>query len=39
MGIENPNESFKYEAGGDFQSGVYAGGGEVRRFNRHEQMD
>ena len=39
MGIENPNESFKYEAGGDFQAGVYAGGGEVRRFNRHEQMD
>jgi hypothetical protein len=27
MGIENPNESFKYEAGGDFQSGVYADGG------------
>ena len=29
----------KYEAGGNFQSGVYATGGEVRRFNRHEQMD
>jgi hypothetical protein len=27
MGIENPNESFKYEGGGDFQSGVYAKGG------------
>jgi hypothetical protein len=39
MGIENPNESFKYEGGGNFQSGVYATGGEVRRFNRHEQMD
>lgn len=39
MGVENPNESFKYEAGGNFQAGVYAGGGEVRRFNRHEQMD
>jgi hypothetical protein len=29
MGIENPNESFKYEAGGDFQSGVYAKGGSL----------
>lgn len=29
MGIENPNESFKYEGGGDFQSGVYAKGGGV----------
>lgn len=30
LGVENPNESFKYEAGGDFQSGVYAGGGGVK---------
>ena len=29
MGIENPNESFKYEGGGDFQSGVYAKGGSL----------
>jgi hypothetical protein len=29
MGIENPNESFKYEGGGDFQSGVYATGGGI----------
>jgi len=29
MGIENPNESFKYEFGGDFQSGVYAQGGSL----------
>jgi DNA repair protein RadC len=27
MGIDNPNESFKYEYGGDFQAGVYADGG------------
>jgi hypothetical protein len=30
LGVENPNESFKYEAGGDFQSGVYAKGGGVK---------
>jgi hypothetical protein len=30
MGIENPNESFKYELGGDFQSGVYAKGGSLQ---------
>ena len=29
MGVENPNESFKYEFGGDFQDGVYADGGAV----------
>jgi hypothetical protein len=32
LGVENPNESFKYEAGGDFQSGVYAGGGKIKPF-------
>jgi hypothetical protein len=30
LGIENPNESFKYETGGDFQAGVYAKGGGVK---------
>jgi hypothetical protein len=32
LGVENPNESFKYESGGNFQSGVYAGGGKVKPF-------
>jgi DNA repair protein RadC len=31
MGIENPNESFKYETGGDFQSGVYIKGGSIKK--------
>jgi hypothetical protein len=35
MGIENPNESFKYQNGGDFQAGVYAGGGGVNRFSEY----
>jgi hypothetical protein len=30
LGIENPNKSFKYENGGDFQAGVYAKGGGVK---------
>ena len=37
MGIENPNESFKYEAGGDFQSGVYAYGGNLPSWLRDKQ--
>jgi len=37
LGVENPNESFKYEAGGDFQSGVYAGGGKVKPFMYKEK--
>ena len=31
MGVENPNESFKYEDGGDFQAGVYVKGGSIKK--------
>ena len=39
MGIENPNESFKYETGGDFQAGVYADGGVTKNYVSRKNLN